>query len=58
MSAESVIQVRLGAIATERAQAVSRKDLAVVSLARADADIVRLDAEKAALNEALAQLGA
>lgn len=58
MSAAGVLQARLAAIASERAQAVSRLDLANEAKTRANADITRLDAEKAALDIALAQLGA
>lgn len=58
MSASSVIQVRLGEISKERAQAVSRLDLAKASEQRANADITRLDAERAQLLAALDQLGA
>jgi septal ring factor EnvC (AmiA/AmiB activator) len=57
MSAASVLEDRLTAIAAERAQAVTRLDLSNESLARANADIARLDAEKAAIDAAITQLG-
>lgn len=57
-TASALIQSRMTLIAKERGEAIARLNLAETSKTEATNSIARLDAEKAALETALAQLGA